>query len=288
MFRSVKDHVWAFDLEWVPDPVAGRLLYKLPDKMSDREVMQIMWEEGGASPDDPMPFLRTVLCRIVSVATVVRKRKSNGEIKLDLLSLPRDTRDEIDTSEANIIRRFLNALGKDSPQVVGYNSHSADLKILVQRAVVKGIEASAFCERPLRYWDGRDYFHSQNDWNIDMCNILGGFGRGTAVSLNQIAVLSGIPGKMDVDGNQVAELWLDGRWDEIVKYNEYDALTTYLVWLRLAHFGCHFNDEQYEEENNRVRALVEGLVSSGKPHLQKYLEEWDRLRAIVDGSPILA
>src|SRR3954454_653319 len=117
MFRSVKDHVWAFDLEWVPDPVAGRLLYKLPDKMSDREVMRIMWEEGGASPDEPMPFLRTVLCRIVSVATIVRKRKSNGEIKLDLLSLPRDTRDVEDTSEASIIRRFLNALGKDSPQV---------------------------------------------------------------------------------------------------------------------------------------------------------------------------
>src|SRR3954470_2251055 len=107
MFRSVHDKVWAFDLEWIPDPTAGRLLHQLPERMSDREVMQIMWDEGGATPDNPMPFLRTVLCRIVSVATVVRKKKPNGEIKLDLFSLPRNTKDSEDTNEASIICRFL-------------------------------------------------------------------------------------------------------------------------------------------------------------------------------------
>jgi predicted PolB exonuclease-like 3'-5' exonuclease len=287
MFRTVKDHVWAFDLEWVPDPMAGRLLYNLPDIMSDREVMRVMWDEAGATPDDPRPFLRTVLCRIVSVATVVRKKKSNGEVKLDLLSLPRDTGDPEQTQEAGIIHRFLRAMGKDSPQIVGYNSHGADLKILVQRGIVLGIEASAFCKRPQRYWDDRDYFHSQNEWNIDMCNILGGFGRG-GVSLNQIAVLSGIPGKIDVDGNQVAELWLDGDWDKIIQYNEFDALTTYLVWLRLAHFACLFDDEQHVEEVMRVRSLIEQLIDSKqKLHLQTYLNEWNRLQAVLDHSGAL-
>jgi hypothetical protein len=280
MFRTIKEHVWAFDLEWIPDPVAGRLLYKLPDQMSDREVMRNMWDEGGATPDDPMPFLRTVLCRIVSVAAVVRKVKPDGEVKLDLLSLPRDTRDTAQTGEASIIKRFLHALGKDSPQLVGYNSHAADLKILIQRGFVLGIDAGAFCKRPDKPWEGRDYFHRDSEWNIDMCNILGGFGRGSAISLNQAAVLSGIPGKMDVDGNQVAELWLDGQWDKIVQYNEYDALTTYLVWLRLAHFACHLDDEQYQEENERVRRLIKNLIENqGKAYLQAYLDEWDRLQA---------
>jgi len=40
-------------------------------------------------------------------------------------------------------------------------------------------------------------------------------------------------GKMDVDGEEVAFLWLDGKLNEIVAYNEFDALTTYLVWLRV-------------------------------------------------------
>ncbi len=40
-------------------------------------------------------------------------------------------------------------------------------------------------------------------------------------------------GKMNVDGEGVAFLWLDGKLNEIVAYNEFDALTTYLVWLRV-------------------------------------------------------
>ena len=39
MFKSVMDDVWAFDAEWVPDPVAGRLVPGLPHDMPDREVI---------------------------------------------------------------------------------------------------------------------------------------------------------------------------------------------------------------------------------------------------------
>jgi hypothetical protein len=34
------------------------------------------------------------------------------------------------------------------PQLVGFNSASADLKAFVQRAVVLGIQAKGFCSRP--------------------------------------------------------------------------------------------------------------------------------------------
>jgi predicted PolB exonuclease-like 3'-5' exonuclease len=291
MFRTVKDHVWAFDLEWVPDPMAGRLLHKLPDRMSDREVMMVMWEQANPTPENPMPFLRTILCRVVSIAAVVRKVKPDGEVKLDLVSLPRDTMDVEQAKEANLISRFLHAIGKgnESPQLVGYNSQAADLKILLQRGFVLGIEAAAYCKRPEKPWDGRDYFARESEWNIDMCNILGGYGRGgsSAVSLHQAAVLSGIPGKMDVDGNQVAGMWLDGKLDKIVQYNEYDALTTYLVWLRLAHFGCLFDDEQYEIENQRVRTLLANEIENkGKLHLQAYVDEWNRLQSILNPVPV--
>ena len=37
MFKSVFDKVWAFDCEWVPDPAAGRALYKLPADLPDRD-----------------------------------------------------------------------------------------------------------------------------------------------------------------------------------------------------------------------------------------------------------
>ncbi len=109
---------------------------------------------------------------------------------------------------------------------------------------------------------------------------MGGWGKGTP-SLNEIATLSGIPGKMDVDGEQVAQLWLDGHLDKIIAYNELDALTTYLVWLRVAHFGGHFTTDQYEREQDLVRKLIQREVSEqGKSHLNDYQREWDRLTGL--------
>lgn len=66
MIRSVQDHLWAFDCEWVPDPRAGRLVYGLPADLPDRDVLAAMWKRGGATAEDPRPFLKTVLCRVVS------------------------------------------------------------------------------------------------------------------------------------------------------------------------------------------------------------------------------
>jgi len=110
--------------------------------------------------------------------------------------------------------------------------------------------------------------------SIDIKDVVGGWGKATP-SLNEIATLSGIPGKMDVDGEKVAFLWLDGKLNEIVAYNEFDALTTYLVWLRVAHFGGHFTGEEYEVEQQLVRELISSEIENGKIHLKKYLEEWD-------------
>ena len=38
MFKTVANEVWAFDAEWVPDPEAGRVLYRLLEALTDREV----------------------------------------------------------------------------------------------------------------------------------------------------------------------------------------------------------------------------------------------------------
>jgi len=76
-----------------------------------------------------------------------------------------------------------------------------------------------------------------------------------------------------------SSIWLDGKLEEIVAYNEFDALTTYLVWLRVAHFGGHFTHKEYEVEEQLVRELILSEIESGKIHLNKYLEEWNRLKA---------
>ncbi len=283
MIKSVKERVWAFDLEWIPDPLAGRLLHGVPPETeSPREIMEVMWRAGGGSDDDPTPFLKTVLCRIVSIAVVERHAKNDDEAPtLRLLSLPRDPRSEDEAREANLVGTFLEAVGKHRPQLVGFNSQDADLKILIQRGVILGVQAAGFARRPDKPWEGIDYFARGSEWNVDLKEILGGWGK-SVPSLNELAVQSGIPGKLGIDGNDVADLWLRGRLAEIVAYNEFDALTTYLVWLRMAHFAGFFSAAAYEREQGHVQALIEHeSTSGGKPHLARYLEEWQRLRAAI-------
>ena len=281
MIKKVPARVWAFDCEWIPDPLAGRLLYDVPAEAAPADVMRRMWDEGGANEDDPTPYLKTAVCRVVSVAAVER-REQRGEATLALHSIPQDVDDPKETAEATVIGRFLQGIGDRRPQIVGYNSMNADLKILIQRGVILGVRAAGFCDRPDKPWEGYDYFARHAEAHIDLKDVWSGFGKGTP-SLHEMAVQSGIPGKLDVDGDAVASLWLDGNLRKIVQYNECDALTTYLMWLRLAHFAGHFTAEAYAREQGLVRTLIETEKGTpGREHLESYLAEWDRLRALVE------
>lgn len=277
MFKTLNKEVWAFDAEWVPDPLAGKLLYDLPDSLSNHEIIERMWQENGADEENPEPFLKTIMCRLVSISSVVRE-EDRGKTKLHLLSLPRDINNPEELLEKNIVQRFLEQVGKRKPQIVGYNSTASDVLIFVQRAVVHGLYLPDFAKRPAKPWEGLDYFDSRNsEAHIDMKDILSSWGKGTP-SLNELTVLSGIPGKIDVDGNQVVHLWLDGKMGEIVAYNEFDALSTYLLWLRLAHFGGFFSSTHYQNEICLLRDMVMELSESKeRQHLKKYLTEWDEL-----------
>jgi hypothetical protein len=276
MIKSVKNRVWAFDAEWVPDPVAGRVLYGLDaDAANPEPILRGMWDRGGASEADPTPFLKLIQCRVVSIAAIERRVTSDGDVLLHLMSLPRDPDDSEERRESRILSTFLEAVGACHPQLVGFNSLQSDLNIFVQRGVVLGIRAEGFSRRPNKPWEGIDYFARGSEWNVDLREAVGGLARG-GPSLHELAVQSGVPGKMDIDGNQVAGLWLEGRVPEIVAYNELDALTTYLVWLRVAHFAGHFTGEQYASEQDHVRALIERELPA-RPHLARYVEEWERL-----------
>ncbi|MBF0159313.1 MAG: hypothetical protein HQL58_07285 [Magnetococcales bacterium] len=244
--------------------------------------MKEMWRQGGAKEEDPTPYLKTVLCRVVSVAVVTHRINTQGEVFIQLFSLPKKIADPELVREKNIVATFLEALGKWHPCLVGYNSLAADLRILIQRGIVHGLHVPEFCKRPGKPWEAADYFVKGNDWNIDLKDVVTpGWGHGSP-SLHEIATLSGIPGKMDISGDQVPQLWLQGKLDQIVAYNECDALTTYLLWLRVAYFSGHLSEVVYLAAQEALRQLLQREAKeSGKNHLLSYLNEWDRLRSAV-------
>lgn len=272
MIKTIPNEVWAFDCEWVPDLQAGRLLYHLPEELPEHEVLRVMWEQGGATAENPMPFLRTLLCRVVSVATVIRRVLGNGEVQLFLQALP-ETPEDPGQDEPYILKRFLaDGLTARHPQLVGFNSRNSDLRILTQRAMVHGLTLKTLCERlDAKPWESQD---------IDLMDLVSGYGKNYAVSLNEIATLSGIPGKLDTTGDDVCGLWYSGQRRKIVEYNCFDALTTYLVWLRMACFSGCLTPGGYVLEQQRVRTLLEErLQKPENAFLRVYLDAWRDLKA---------
>lgn len=285
MFRDVKSRVLAFDVEWVPDPESGKVAYELPQDMSDSEVIESMWEQGGATEEEPMPFLKTVLSKIVSISMVFRESDRDGATaRLKLRSIPSIPTSDEDCSERRIIEDFFKILDKYRPQLVGYNTSGADIPILAQRMIKHGLHGGFFTQRPNRPWEGADFFARGSDWNVDLMRCVSAWGKGTP-SLHEISVVSGIPGKMEgVDGKQVAPMWLEGRLDEIVAYNECDALTTYLLWLRMAHSIGHFDSDEYAEEQRLLRDMIKKESENPqRRHLLGYLSKWESLSEVMAG-----
>lgn len=277
MIRSVPAHVWAFDLEWAPDLASGRRAYNLSPDTPDDAVYAAMWAAGGATAEEPRPYLKTMLCRVVSLAVVMRKAHDGGQVSVTLFSLPAAAEA---LPERDLIGRFLRGIGDAAPkpQLVGFNSREADLPILIQRGIAQGVSAPGFAHRPEKPWDGYDYFSKNSEGHIDLKEVIGGWGKATP-KLHEFAAACGIPGKIDTSGDNVIDLWLAGDVRAIVEYNEFDALTTYLLWLRAAHFAGHFSDAAHAAEVERVRDLLRKRIADGQTHLERYVAKWEGMGA---------
>jgi predicted PolB exonuclease-like 3'-5' exonuclease len=275
MFKTIAEDVWVVDAEWVPDAETGRRLYGLPADMPEADVIRRMFEEGGASEEEPRPYLKTALCRVVSISAVKRKVTGHHPVELELKSLPAVGDGPLE--EAELLRRFLEAVGKVQPQLVGYNIGNADIPILVQRALASGVVAPAFFKRPNKPWEGVDYFSPHSESVVDLMDVFGVRGRGSP-SLRDLAAAAGVPGKLGVAGEQVVDLWLGRRFDDIVRYNEFDALTTYLLWLKAARMAGFVAEKAYQAEESRLEGLLGERIRSGHDHLAAWLGRWRELR----------
>lgn len=277
--QDIHERTWFFDLEWVPDAVAAKRLYGLAEDLSELDAMKKLWESAsGFSEEVPRPFVKYLFSRVVSIAFLSRNvayRDGEKEIDFSIHSLPKLPADKDGHDEAYLIGTFLHWVGERQPQLVGYNSLESDLQVLIQRALVNEISAPAFANRPAKPWEGRDYFDSKNsEWHLDLLQRLSRFAM--APKLNELAVLCGYPGKIDMAGEQVVDLWLDGDLNRIVEYNQTDALNTYLVWLRVAYFSGKLTEEEYFSEQEQFREFLETQSKdAGSRHIGRFLEMWN-------------
>ncbi len=269
-----------FDLEWVPDAVGAKRLFDLPDDTTEIDAMQRLWEHAPKynAETNPRPFLKYMFSRVVSIAFLSRRRVYRDgmpTLEFRLNSYPELPFESDDVIEAEIIERFLTAVGKRRPQLVGYNSSASDLQVLIQRGMINEVSAPEFCRRPQDKWDkSNDYFARwDNETHLDLLRL---FSSGEMTPrLDEFAKVCGFPGKIDVKGDQVTDLWLEHNITKIVEYNQIDTLNTYLVWLRLVYFSGLIGEEDYQLEQETFREFLESEAQKPeKVFLDAFIEKW--------------
>lgn len=269
-----------YDLEWVPDAVGAKHLFDLPDDTTEIDAMQKLWEHSPQYNADtnPRPFLKYMFSRVVSIAFLSRKTYYDSDrdfiTEFSLNSLPRLPLDSDTVDEASIIERFLYFVGERRPQLVGYNSAESDLQVLIQRGMINEVTAPQFNKRPIKAWDPGDYFKRWD--NEDHLDLLKLFSSGQMKpKLDELAKLCGFPGKIDVKGDQVTDLWLERDLTKIVEYNQIDTLNTYLVWLRVVYFAGQMGEEDYINEQETFRDFLETEVKKPeKAFLSEFIDKW--------------
>ena len=89
--------------------------------------------------------------------------------------------------------------------------------------------------------------------------------------LDDVAQLSGFPGKIGMGGSEVWPAFQRGELRELRDYCEADVANTYLLYLRFQTMRCVFTPQRYAEECALLRTL---LGKRPEPHWQKFLSLW--------------
>ncbi len=118
------------------------------------------------------------------------------------------------------------------PTLVSFNGRTFDLPLLELAAFRYGISVAGWFNIGAKNWEQqRNRYNTEA--HLDLYDILTNFGA-TRFSggLNLAATLLGKPGKMEIQGHMVQDMFNDGKLGEINDYCRCDVLDTYFVFLR--------------------------------------------------------
>jgi len=163
-----------------------------------------------------------------------------GQVNEERILSTVETIDENNYSEESIVRSFWLRLERFPGTLVTFNGRNFDLPVLELQALKYG------CSAP-RYFGGKYRNRYSEDGHYDLYDFLTNYGvhrlRG---GFNLLAKMIGLPGKTEIDGSMVQELWQEGRLSDIHGYCRHDVIQTYFLFLRIELLRGRLTPEQYE------------------------------------------
>lgn len=207
------NYICVFDCESVPDAALIRRLegFEGEDLEVSQKMMQMQKADYG-SEFLPLPFHQIVsICAVLcdEFGKFIKVNKIEGE------------------SEKAMIENFFRFIDKFKPRLVSFNGKNFDMPVLVLRALKHNINAAAYLDATDK-WNNYKTRYSE----IKHCDLLESLGSGRGSRLDTICTMAGLPGKYDINGSQVMELFYAKEHEKIHEYCESDTLNTYMLFLK--------------------------------------------------------
>lgn len=161
------------------------------------------------------------------------------------------------------------------PTLVSFNGRSFDVPLLELAAFRYGINLQGWFNM-----QGKSYDQPRNRYNteahLDLHDVLTNFGAARFQGgLNLAASILGKPGKMDVQGHMVQDLYDAGKLAEISDYCRCDVLDTYFVFLRTAVMLGNLTLAAEQKIVGETREWLEGHAVT-IPIFRRYLDSWGK------------
>ncbi|WP_305862269.1 3'-5' exonuclease [Helicobacter cholecystus] len=236
--------ICVFDIESVPDVEFLREKYSYSG--DDYEVsLQAFKAQNEASGNN---FLPIAFHKIISIASVMCDEFGRFQ-KVGVFGrragIPSD--DEI---EKVTLEEFLKWFNKTQPKLVSFNGRGYDIPVMMLRAMKYNLESLAYYEQDnpsfnKNKWDNYRQRYSER-FHTDLLDSLGHYGSVRGIKLDDVASMCGLPGKYDISGENVFELYYKER--DLVKIDEYcqsDVLNTYWVYLKYEILKGNMNLQDY-------------------------------------------
>ncbi|MBI2824643.1 MAG: 3'-5' exonuclease [Planctomycetia bacterium] len=159
------------------------------------------------------------------------------------------------------------------PTLVSFNGRTFDIPLLELAAFRYGLSVPAWFNTTAKSFEqARNRFNL--DAHFDLQELLTNFGSTRFTGgLNLAANLLGKPGKMDVQGHMVQDLYDKGRVKEIHDYCRCDVLDTYFVFLRTR---VLLGRLKLDEEQGLIAETKAWLLArtADVPAYKMYLDRW--------------
>lgn len=248
------------DTESVPD---GELLAKvkypgeplLPEAAIERARAEAREQSYNGSDFIPVTFQKPVAVCVLRVSADYRLQK------LTCLDAPLFRPDEI-------VKKFWLGVGMLKSKLVTFNGRGFDMPLLELAAFRQSLSLKDYLLTSRNRFGGGALDLQEFFSNFNACRLPGG--------LNVLSKMIGLPGKMDVAGDQVLDMYRAGELQAINDYCLCDTLDTYFVFLRTRVMTGELEPEEEGKLVAEARDFLE-QQSSEFVVLKRYLNAWAKV-----------